>query len=97
MGTMRWEKEEAALSDKKIQEALAVRKLTSLKLAEAELEVRAKAVQVELEATRQEKAFLAVSDRQTVTDSADRVSQVRLLRGADRFPKGRQRRPGSKP
>jgi circadian clock protein KaiC len=97
MGTLRWEKEEALLADKKIQAALAARKLTSLKLAEAELEVRAKAVQVELEATRQEKEFLAGSNRQTLTDSADRISQVRLLRGADRFSKGRRGRPGTKP
>jgi circadian clock protein KaiC len=97
MGTLRWEKEQAMLADKKIQEALTVRKLISLKLAEAELEVRAKAVQVELETTRQEKELLAVSDRQTLTDSADRISQVRRLRGADRFPKGHRRPPASNP
>jgi circadian clock protein KaiC len=83
MGTLRWEKESAERGAKDVAEVAGMVKRVRLDAEEAELEVRLKALQVELEAKQVEKALLV-----TTTESREGVlllgrSRLRELRGAD--------------
>jgi circadian clock protein KaiC len=83
MGTMRWEKEGAERVETEVAEVAAKLKRVRLDAEEAELEVRAKAVQVELVAKQVEKALL-VRTTESIEGALSRGrSQMRELRGAD--------------
>ena len=89
MGTMRWEKEGAERVAHEVTEVAGKLKRVRLDAEEAELEVRVKSLQVELEAKQVEKALLA---RVTETRRGE-LSQGRTrmgeLRGADAAIPGR--------
>jgi circadian clock protein KaiC len=83
MGTLRWEKESAERGAKDVSEVAGKLKRVRLDAEEAELEVRLKALQVEIEAKQVEKALLV-----STTESREGVlsqgrSRMRELRGAD--------------
>jgi circadian clock protein KaiC len=83
MGTMRWEKERAERVETEVADVAANLKRVKLDAEEAELEVRAKAVQVELVAKQVEKALL-VRTTQSLEGALSRGrSRMRELRGAD--------------
>jgi circadian clock protein KaiC len=83
MGTMRWEKESAERVEHEVAEVAAKLKRVKLDAEEAELEVRAKAVQVELVAKRVEKALL-VRTTESLEGAVSRGrSRMGELRGAD--------------
>jgi circadian clock protein KaiC len=83
MGTLRWEKEGAARAADEVTEVAAKLKRVRLDAEEAELGVRVKSLQVELEAKQVEKALLA----RTTAIQKGALSQGRTrmgeLRGAD--------------
>jgi circadian clock protein KaiC len=83
MGTLRWEKESAERVAKEVADVAAKLKRVRLDAEEAELEVRVKSLQVELEAKHVEKALLirtALSHEQALAGGR---SRMRVLRGAD--------------
>ncbi|MCK9285117.1 MAG: circadian clock protein KaiC [Rhodocyclaceae bacterium] len=83
MGTLRWEKESAERLAHEAAEVAAKLKRVKLNAEEAELEVRLKALQVELVAKQVEKALLA---RTTLTRKGELSrgrTRMRELRGAD--------------
>ena len=90
MGTMRWEKEGAERVAHEVTEVAGKLKRVRLDAEEAELGVRMKSLQVELEAKQVEKALLA---RTTATRKGE-LSQGRTrmgeLRGADAASPGRK-------
>ena len=83
MGTLRWEKESAERVETEVTEVAA--KLTRVKLdaEEAELEVRLKAVQVELVAKQVEKALLTSTTEIRKAELLRGHARMRELRGAD--------------
>ena len=91
MGTLRWQKESAERVATEVTEVAGKLKRVRLDAEEAELEVRVKSLQVELEAKQVEKALLA---RTTETHRGE-LSQGRTrmgeLRGADAADTGRER------
>jgi len=83
MGTMRWEKESAERVATEVDDVARTLKMVRLDAEEAELDVRVKSLQVELEAKQVERALLI---RTTKTKEAERVggrNRMRELRGAD--------------
>jgi circadian clock protein KaiC len=83
MGTLRWEKERAERSAREASEAAAKVKQATLDAEEALLELRLKAVQLDLEAKRAEKQVLT---RRATADNVKRASNrthLRELRGVD--------------
>ncbi len=83
MGTMRWEKESAERVAKEVEDVARTLKMVRLDAEEAELGVRLKSIQVELEAKQVERDLLV---RTTKTKEAELVggrSRMRELRGAD--------------
>src|SRR5687767_8888982 len=83
MGTMRWEKESAQRVAKEVDDVARTLKMVRLDAEEAELGVRVKSLQVELEAKQVERALLV---RTTKTKEAELLggrSRMRELRGAD--------------
>jgi circadian clock protein KaiC len=94
MGTMRWQKETAESAVREAAEVAARLKGLRLDAEEAELQVRVKSLQVELEAKQAERALL---DRSTETRQRELVmdrSHVGELRGADvKKPAARRSKP----
>ncbi|MEO7433272.1 MAG: circadian clock protein KaiC [Dokdonella sp.] len=83
MGTMRWQKENAESAVRQAAEVATRLKGLRLDAEEAELQVRARSLQVELEAKQAERALL---DQSTETRQREQVkdhSHVKELRGAD--------------
>jgi circadian clock protein KaiC len=83
MGTMRWEKESAERVANEVTEVAGKLKRVRLNAEEAELEVRVKSLQVELEAKQVEKALL---DRTTESHKGELSrgrARMEELRGAD--------------
>ncbi len=92
MGTMRWEKEGAERIANELAEVAAKLKRVKLDAEEAELEVRAKAVQVELVAKQAEKALLVRTTQSLEGALLRGRSRMRELRGADAATPGRKER-----
>ena len=90
MGTLRWEKESSERAEREVKEVAARLRRVKLDAEEAELEVRVKSLQVELEAKQVEKALMI----QTVKSRAGELSRGRTrieeLRGADALIPGRK-------
>lgn len=83
MGTMRWEKESAERIASEVTEVAGRLKRVKLDAEEAELEVRVRSLQVELEAKHVEKALLAVTTQSHEGDVSRGHKRLRELRGAD--------------
>lgn len=83
MGTMRWAKERSTLADSEAAQAIAELNRVRLEADEAELEVRLKALHVELLAKKLEKALLARTKQEYESELSRGRDQMRELRGAD--------------
>ena len=83
MGTMRWEKERAERVANEVTEVAARLKRVMLDAQEAELEVRLKSLQVELEAKHVEKALLIRTTKSHEGDRSRGRARMEELRGAD--------------
>lgn len=83
MGTLRWEKERAERVATEVTEVASRLKRVRLDAEEAELEVRVKSLQVELEAKHVEKALLARTTEIRRGELTRGRSQLQELRGAD--------------
>ena len=83
MGTMRWEKERAESGEREVAEVAERLKHVRLDAEEAELEVRMKALQVELVAKQLEKALLARTTQRREGELSHGRTRIRELRGAD--------------
>jgi circadian clock protein KaiC len=83
MGTMRWEKESAERAAHEVTEVAGKLKRVRLDAEEAELEVRVKSLQVELEAKHVEKALLARTTEIHKGDLSRGRTRIGELRGAD--------------
>jgi circadian clock protein KaiC len=83
MGTLRWEKERADRVAHEVNEVAAKLKHVRLDAEEAELEVRLKAVQVELVAKQVEKELLARTTESGKGELSRGRTRMRELRGAD--------------
>lgn len=83
MGTLRWERESAERIAHDVAEVAGALKRVSLDAEEAVLEVRAKAVQTELEAKKVEKILLSRTAASRQQDLSRGRSRLRELRGAD--------------
>jgi circadian clock protein KaiC len=88
MGTLRWEKESAERLASEVTEVAAKLKRTKLDAEEAELEVRAKSLQVELLAKQAEKALLIRTTATRIGEASRGRTRMDELRGADpAFPR----------
>ena len=83
MGTMRWEKESAERVAKEVDEVARTLKMVRLDAEEAELTVRVKSIQVELEAKQVERALLVRTTKTKEAELSGGRSRMRELRGAD--------------
>jgi circadian clock protein KaiC len=83
MGTMRWEKERAERSEHEVTKVAGKLKRVRLDAEEAELGVRVKSLQVELEAKQVEKALLARTTESRKGEVSRGHTRIRELRGAD--------------
>jgi circadian clock protein KaiC len=83
MGTLRWEKESAERVASKVTDAAAKLKRVRLDAEEAELGMRVKALQVELEAKQVEKALLARTTETREGELSQGRTRMGELRGAD--------------
>jgi circadian clock protein KaiC len=83
MGTLRWEKEGAERAAAEVTEVASRLKRVRLDAEEAELGVRMKALQVELEAKHVEKALLARTTEVRKGELSRGHTRLRELRGAD--------------
>ena len=83
MGTLRWEKESAERVASKVTDAAAKLKRVRLDAEEAELGMRVKALQVELEAKQVEKALLARTTETREGELSRGRTRMKELRGAD--------------
>ena len=83
MGTMRWEKERAERVANDVTEVATQLKRVLLDAEEAELEVRVKSLQVELEAKQVEKALLIRTTELHEGDRSRGRARMEELRGAD--------------
>ena len=90
MGTLRWEKESAERVAHEVTEVAAKLKRVKLDAEEAELEVRLKAVQVELLAKQVEKELLAHTTKSREGELSRGRTQMKELRGADAAKPGRK-------
>jgi len=90
MGTLRWEKERAELVAHEVTEVAGKLKRVRLDAEEAELEVRVKSLQVELEAKQVEKALLARTTETRKGELSQGRTRMRELRGADAAIPGRK-------
>ncbi len=93
MGTLRWEKESAERVAHEAAEVAATQKLVRLDAEEAELEVRLKALQVELEAKRVEKVLLAHTTKRHEGELSRGRTELGELRGADTTKPGPKANP----
>jgi circadian clock protein KaiC len=83
MGTQRWAKESADRVANEVNEVAANLKRVKLDAEEAEIEVRVKALQVQLVAKQVEKALLASTTQSHKRESKEDRTRMRELRGAD--------------
>jgi circadian clock protein KaiC len=83
MGTLRWEKESAERVADDVTDGAGKLKNVRLDAEEAELEVRVKSLQVELEAKQVEKALLAVTTASREGELSRGRTRMQELRGAD--------------
>jgi circadian clock protein KaiC len=83
MGTLRWEKERAEGVANEVTEVAGKLKRVRLDAEEAELEVRVKSLQVELEAKQVEKALLARATASREGELSRGRTRMKELRGAD--------------
>jgi circadian clock protein KaiC len=83
MGTLRWEKESAQRVSNEVTEVAAKLKRVRLDAEEAELGVRVKALQVELEAKQVEKALLARTTKSREGELSRGRTRMEELRGSD--------------
>jgi circadian clock protein KaiC len=83
MGTMRWEKESAERVAKEVDEVARTLKMVRLDAEEAELGVRVKSLQVELEAKQVERALLVRTTKTREAELSGGRTRMRELRGAD--------------
>jgi circadian clock protein KaiC len=83
MGTLRWEKENAERAANEVTDVAGKLKRVRLDAEEAELAVRVKSLQVELEAKHVEKALLAVTTASREGELSRGRTRMRELRGAD--------------
>jgi circadian clock protein KaiC len=83
MGTLRWEKERAERRANEVTEVAGRHKRVMLDAEAAELEVRAKSLQVELLAKQVEKTLLARSTASRKGELSQGRTRMRTLRGAD--------------
>ena len=83
MGTLRWEKESAERVAKEVGEVAGKLKRVRLEAEEAELEMRVKSLQVELEAKQVEKALLVSTTESREGELSQGRTRIRELRGAD--------------
>jgi circadian clock protein KaiC len=84
MGTLRWEKEQAASAARDEAEALAKHKEAILDTEEAELEARLHVVQRQLEVKRTEKLALTRLGTNRANDQTRGRNQLQELRGVDK-------------
>jgi circadian clock protein KaiC len=90
MGTLRWEKERAESAADEVTEVAGKLKRVRLDAEEAELEVRVKSLQVELEAKQVEKALLARTTETREGELSRGRTRMGELRGADAAIPGRK-------
>lgn len=90
MGTMRWEKESADRVATEVAAVAGKLKRVRLDAEEAELEVRVKSLQVELEAKQVEQALLAHTTKGREGELSRGRTRMRELRGADATIPGRK-------
>ncbi len=90
MGTLRWEKESAERVAAEVAEVAGKLKRVRLDAEEAELAVRVKSLQVELQAKHTEKALLARTTESRKGEVSRGHSRMRELRGADVAAPGRK-------
>jgi circadian clock protein KaiC len=83
MGTLRWEKESAERVAKEMDEVARTLKMVRLDAEEAELGVRVKSLQVELEAKQVERALLVRTTKIRKAELSGGRSRMRQLRGGD--------------
>jgi circadian clock protein KaiC len=83
MGTMRWEKERSERTEHEVTKVAGKLKRVRLDAEEAELGVRVKSLQVELEAKQVEKALLARATESRKGEVSRGHTRIRELRGAD--------------
>jgi circadian clock protein KaiC len=83
MGTLRWEKENAERAAHEVTEVASKLKQVRLDAEEAELRIRVKSLQVELEAKQVEKAQLARTTESRMGELRRGRTQMGELRGAD--------------
>ena len=83
MGTMRWEKESAERVAKEVAEVARTLKMVRLDAEQAELGVRVKSLQIELEAKKVERALLIRTTKTDEEELSGGHSRMRELRGAD--------------
>ena len=83
MGTMRWEKESAERVANEVDEVARTLKMVRLDAEEAELGVRVKSLQVELEAKQDERALLVRTTKTKEAELSGGRNRMRELRGAD--------------
>ena len=84
MGTLRWEKEDAVRIAAEESKAAAKLKQVTLESEEALLEVRLKAVQLELQVKRAEKQALSQVASELTVELASGITHMHELRGADK-------------
>jgi circadian clock protein KaiC len=84
MGTLRWEKEQAVLAARDKAQIAARQKQATLRTEEALLEVRLKAVQLELQEKRLEKQNLSRTATDLRVELASGKTHMGELRGADK-------------
>ena len=90
MGTLRWEKERAERAANEVTEVASRLKRVRLDAEEAELEVRVKSLQVELEAKKVEKALLIQTNKSRAGDLSKGRARIEELRGSDAPASGRK-------
>jgi circadian clock protein KaiC len=90
MGTMRWEKERAEGVAHEVTEVAGKLKRVRLDAEEAELVVRVKSLQVELQAKQVEKALLARTTESHKGEMSRGLTRMGELRGADAAIPGRK-------
>jgi circadian clock protein KaiC len=83
MGTLRWEKESAERVAAEVNEVAGKLKMVRLDAEEAELGVRVKSLQVELEAKQVERALLVRTTASRERELTGGRTRMRELRGAD--------------
>ncbi len=93
MGTLRWEKESAERAANEVTAVASRLKRVRIDAEEAELVVRVKSLQVELEAKKVERALLARTTASHKGEMSRGHSMMRELRGADAAIPARKRTP----